>query len=184
MTTHIALLRGINVGGHKKVAMGDLRTLLTRLGFTGAQTLLQSGNAVFESRARIGSAKLERVLEAELEKRLGVQADFMVRTPAEWKRVVARNPFPAEAEADPGHLLVFFLKRAPAVADVGALQAAIPGRERVHVEGRHAWIAFPDGMGTSRLSIALLERALRTRGTSRNWNTVLKVGALIGMRDS
>lgn len=182
MSTHIALLRGINVGGHKQVAMADLRALLTRLGFGDVQTLLQSGNAVFGSRTRSAGATLERLLEREMAQRLGVQVDVMVRAPAEWKTVIAANPFPEAAAVDPGHLLVLFLKGAPAAADIRALQAAIPGRERVHVEGRHAWITFPDGIGTSRLSTNLLERTLRTRGTGRNWNTVLKLGALVGVQ--
>lgn len=182
MTIHIALLRGINVGGNKKVAMADLRGLLTRLGFASVQTLLQSGNAVFESQTRTGGATLERLLETELEKHLGLQADVMVRTPTEWKSVLTRNPFPKEARDDPSHLLVLFLRSEPTAADVRAMQAAIPGRERVHVEGRHAWITFPAGIGTSRLTTNLLERTLRTRGTGRNWNTVRKLAALAGVR--
>lgn len=182
MTIHIALLRGINVGGNKKVAMADLRTLLTRLGFANAQTLLQSGNAVFESRTRTGGAALERLLETELEQQLGLQVDCMVRTPAEWREVIAQNPFPQDAREDPSHLLVLFLKSEPSAGDIRAMQAAIPGRERIHVEGRHAWITFPDGIGTSRLSTNLLERTLRSRGTARNWNTVLKLAVLAGVQ--
>lgn len=181
MTTHIALLRGINVGGNKMIAMADLRALLARLGFTNARTLLQSGNVVFESRTRNGGKKLEHLLETELERQLGLQADFMVRTPAEWQGVIARNPFPKDAEEDPSHLLVLFLKGVPSTRDVRVMQAAIPGRERIHVEGRHVWITFPDGIGRSRLSTSLLERTLRTRGTGRNWNTVLKLAALAGV---
>ena len=182
MTTHIALLRAINVGGNKMVAMADLRALLARLGFSNARTLLQSGNAIFESPSRTGGARLERLLESELERRYGLQVDFMVRSPKEWQRLIAGNPFSKEAKADPSHLLVLFLKGEPAASDVRALQAAIPGRERIHVEGRHAWMTFPDGIGKSRLSPSLLERTLRTRGTARNWNTVLKLAALAGIK--
>src|SRR5437762_10056983 len=144
MTIHIALLRGINVGGHKQVAMSDLRDLLTQLGFKDGRSLLQSGNLVFRSNARTG-VNLERLLEAEAEKRLGLRTDFLVRSAEEWKAVVARNPFPDEAERDPAHLLVVFLKDAPDGKNVEALQAAITGPEIVRAHGRQAYIVYPSG---------------------------------------
>jgi len=174
---YFALIRGINVGGHKKLAMSDLRALLTKLGFEDAQSLLQSGNLVFRSRKRTPS-QLERLLETETEKRLGVQAGFFVRTPEELKKVVARNPFLEEAERDPGHLVVMFLRDAPDKKKVEELRAAIVGSEVVRADGNHAYIVYPDGQGRSRLTIALIEKKLGTRGTGRNWNTVLKLAAL------
>jgi uncharacterized protein (DUF1697 family) len=178
MTIYIALLRGINVGGHKMVAMSDLRDLLTQLGFMDARSLLQSGNLIFRSDARAG-VNLERLLEAEAEKRLGLRTDFVVRTAEEWKAIVARNPFRDEAERDPAHLLVMFLKDAPDVKNVEALQAAITGPELVRAQGRQAYIVYPSGIGRSRLTSTLIEKKLGTRGTGRNWNTVLKLGALV-----
>lgn len=177
-TAYVALLRGINVGGHKRVAMADLQDLVTGLGFAGARTLLQSGNVVFRGPAR-PAAQLERVLAAEAAKRLALETEFMVRTASEWEAVIARNPFRQEAKHDPGHLVVVFLKDAPRGAAVKALQAAITGREVVRADGKHAYVVYPDGIGRSRLTNALIERKLGTRGTARNWNTVLKVGALV-----
>jgi uncharacterized protein (DUF1697 family) len=176
-TTYVALLRGINVGGHKKVAMADLRDLLTHLGFRDARSLLQSGNLVFrgDSRAR---ALLERRLETEAAKRLALHTHFMVRTAKEWQSVIARNPFPEEAERDPGHLLVLFLKAAPSSAAVKALQSAITGPEVVRADGTHAYVTYPAGIGRSRLTNAVIEAKLGTRATGRNWNTVLKLGDL------
>jgi uncharacterized protein (DUF1697 family) len=179
MTTHIALLRGINVGGNKKVAMADLREFLAQLSFGEPRTLLQSGNVVFRSE-RLHGAELERLLDAEAETRLGLKTEFFVRTPEEWREVIANNPFPGEAESDPSHLVVMFLKRAPEAADVEALQAAIAGREVVRAVGRQAYITYPDGIGDSRLTINVIEKKLGSRGTGRNWNTVLKLAALAG----
>jgi len=178
VTIYVALLRGINVGGHKQVAMADLRDLLTQVGFVDARSLLQSGNLVFRSDAGTG-VRLERLLEAEAEKRLGLRTDFLVRTAEEWKAVVARNPFPDEAERDPAHLLVVFLKDAPDGKNVEALQAVITGPEIVRAHGRQAYIVYPSGIGRSRLTSTLIEKKLDTRGTGRNWNTVLKLGALV-----
>jgi uncharacterized protein (DUF1697 family) len=174
---HIALLRGINVGGHKLIAMSELRNLLEKLGFAGAKSLLQSGNLVFASQRLTGDA-LERLLEAETAKRFDVSVDFLVRTADEWKKIVARNPFPKEAKTDPGHLLVMCLKAAPQAKDVKNLQAAIKGPEIVRADGRQLYLVYPAGIGPSKLTHNLIERTLGVRGTGRNWNTVLKLAAL------
>jgi uncharacterized protein (DUF1697 family) len=180
MAVNVALLRGINMGGHKKVSMSDLRALLTRLGFADAQSLLQSGNLVFRSNAR--PADLEHLLETEAGKRLGLQSDVFVRTSEEWREVVARNPFLAEAQKDPSHLVVMFLKKAPDAGSVRALRAAITGPEIIHSFERQAYIVYPANIGDSRLTISVIDRMLGTRATGRNWNTVLKISALAEAR--
>lgn len=176
MASYIALLRGVNLAGHKMVAMADLRAMLADLGFTEPRSLLQSGNLIFTSRAQ-ASARLELVLEREAERRLGLETQFHVRTAAEWQTIIKRNPFPDAARKDPGHLLVMCFKEAPAAKAVRALQAAIKGREVVRAIGRQAYFIYPDGVGTSRLTTALIDKTLGLRGTARNWNTVLKLGA-------
>lgn len=176
----IALLRGINVGGNKMVAMADLRALLTRLGFADVQSVLQSGNLVFSLRGASRScAALESQLEKEVEKALGVKSDFHVRTADEWKAVIGGNPFRAEAASDPGHLLVSFFKAPLVTANVKALQAAITGPERLHADGRHLYMTFPEGIGNSKAGL-LVDKKLAARGTARNWNTVMKLSALSG----
>jgi uncharacterized protein (DUF1697 family) len=177
VSLHIALIRGINVGGHKMIAMADLRDLLTKLGFTEARSLLQSGNLIFQAEKKT-TAQLENLLEKETEKRLGLAASFFVRTPAEWKSLIAQNPFRNEAERDPGHLIVLFLKNAPDAGKLDALRAAIAGREVIQAKGNHAYVVYPDGVGRSRLTNTLIEKKLGTRATGRNWNTVLKLAAL------
>jgi uncharacterized protein (DUF1697 family) len=177
MTIQIALIRGINVGGRQAVAMSDLRDLLTHLGFDGARSLLQSGNLLLSSDARMG-AELESLLETEAEKRLGLRADFLIRSAREWREVVAHNPFRKQAESDPSHLVVMFLKSAANAKDVKAVQAAITGPETIRADGRQLYIVYPDGIGKSRLTNALIEKKLGVRGTARNWNTVLKIAAL------
>ena len=157
--------------------MSDLRELVTELGFSDARTLLQSGNLVFRGDGR-SSAALEQLLETEAGKRLGLQADFLVRSADEWKDVVARNPFPKEAERDPSHLVVMFLKSAVNQKSVSAAQAAIVGRETIRADRRQVYIVYPDGIGRSRVSNVFLEGKLGIRGTARNWNTVLKLAAL------
>jgi uncharacterized protein (DUF1697 family) len=172
---YIALLRGINVGGHKMVAMSDLVALLVGLGFDDARSLLQSGNLVFRTTGK-KAAQLERLLESEVLKRIGLETRFFVRSEDEWKAVIEQNPFPGEAKRDPARLVVTFLERAPESENVKALQEAIKGRETLRAGSRHLYIVYPDGMGTSKLTNAVIEKKLGMRGTARNWNTVLKLG--------
>ena len=177
MTTHIALLRAINVAGHNKVSMAELRGQLIELGFANVQSLLQSGNLVFDSRAGT-PARLERTLEQAARDRLQLDTAFFVRTARQWAEIVSGNPFPDEAKRDPGHLVVMSLKGAPGRAQVTALEKAIVGREIIRAGGRHLYLVYPDGIGRSKLTNASIERKLGTQGTARNWNTVLKLAAL------
>ena len=177
MSMHIALLRGINVGGHNMVAMSDLRELLGDLGFDGATSLLQSGNLVFKS-PRLTGDSLERLLEKETAQRLNVSADYLVRTADELKKVIDRNPFPKHAKDDPSHLLVMFLKTSPPADKLEALQASIKGPEIVRSDKKQLYLVYPAGIGKSKLTGTLIERRLDARGTARNWNTVLKLAAL------
>ena len=159
--------------------MSDLRDLLSDLGFADARSLLQSGNLVFTSN-RLAGAKLEGLLEKETAKRLGVSADYVIRSADEWKQVALRNPFPKAAKDDPSHLVVMFLKSTPSAGDVKALASAIQGPETIHWDGRQVYVVYPAGIGRSKLTGALIEKKLGTKGTARNWNTVLKLLALCG----
>lgn len=176
--TFVGLIRGINIGGHKKVAMADVRAMLARLGFKNVRSLLNSGNVVFSGAARPAEA-MERLLEGEMAKRFGLQADWFVRTAAEWADVVRRNPFPEAARRDPGRLVVICTKDAPAPKAVKTLQASITGPEIVRAHGRQVYVTFPAGQGTSDLTLPVIEKALGTRGTGRNWNTIVKLDAAL-----
>jgi uncharacterized protein (DUF1697 family) len=182
MATCIGLLRAVNLGPHNKVSMADLRALLADMGLSNPQTLILSGNVVFGSPAQPG--RLERQIERAMDERLGITTDVFVRTAAEWSALIADNPFAAEARRDPGHLLGLLLKDEPTRAAAAALARAIPGRERVTIVGRQAYIVYPDGIGRSRLGMALIERTLGTRGTGRNWNTILKLRQAADERES
>jgi uncharacterized protein (DUF1697 family) len=177
---HIALLRAVNLAGFNKVSMADLRDLLVGLGFTDAQTLLQSGNIVFSGGNKTTTA-LEQTLERAATKQLELETDFFVRTAKEWQAIIDGNPFPREAKDDPSHLLAVIMKDDLATSKVTALQKTIVGREVVRAKGRCAYIVYPDGIGRSKLTSALIEKKLGTRGTGRNWNTVMKLGALAGL---
>ncbi|MFZ0831298.1 MAG: DUF1697 domain-containing protein [Thermoplasmata archaeon] len=177
MPTYIALLRAVNLGGSTQISMAALSNLLRRRGYERVETLLQSGNVVL----RTGLTKtelLERRLKDDVSKGLGFETEFFVRTAAEWGGILASNPFPAEARADPGRLVVTLLKSAPTSIQWKALQESIKGRERIQAAGNHAYIVYPDGQGRSKLTVPLIERKLGARSTSRNWNTVQRLDRL------
>jgi uncharacterized protein (DUF1697 family) len=177
MTLHIGFLRGVNVGGHGALKMEKLKAWLAGLGLAEVRTLLQSGTFVFRANLTTPSS-LEQRLETAAAKDLGLETDFFIRSATEWEEVIRQNPFRAEAKADPSHLVVVVLKNAPNPAHVKSLQAAIKGPEVVRVRSRHAYIYYPDGQGRSKLTLTVIEKHLGTRGTARNWNTVLKLAVL------
>jgi uncharacterized protein (DUF1697 family) len=177
MTAYVALLRAINVGGANAVAMAELRAMCGELGLGDARTVLQSGNVVF--RTAIARAELEPLLEREAANRFGTTIEFVVRSADEWSALIAANPFTREAADDPAHVVVMCCKRAPEAAALAALTGAIAGREDVRAAGADVYITYPDGIGDSKLTNAVIQRKLGTSGTARNWNTVRKIAALL-----
>lgn len=178
MPSYIALLRGINVGGHRMVAMADLRAFLVGLGLEDVVTLLQSGNVVFKSKAK-SAAKLEQLLETEAARLLELSTPFIVRSAEEWREAVAANPFPDQAKKDPARLAVMFAKDKLSESRVEELRKSIRGPEIIGAAGKQLYAIYPDGMGRSKLTINLVEAKLGTRVTARNWNTVLKLRELL-----
>jgi uncharacterized protein (DUF1697 family) len=175
---YVALLRGINVGGNAILPMAEVRAFFEGMGVGEVKTLLQSGNVVFSGKVADGAA-LEKKLEAAAKKKFGREIGFFVRDAAERKGIVAGNPFADEAKRDPGRLVVMCLKAAPKKGALAALKAAIVGRETFRAGEGCLYIYYPDGQGTSKFTNALIERKLGTNGTARNWNTVLKIAAML-----
>ncbi len=171
----MAFLRAVNVGGIS-VAMGDLRALMAEVGFPDTRTLLQSGNVIFKA-SRRAIRQLEPAIESACADRLGLRTTVMVRSAGDLAEIVSGNPFPSEAVHDPAHLLAVLLKEAPETASVRTLSDAIAGRERVALRGRTLYAVYPDGVGRSKLTAALIDRTLATKGTARNWNTISKLEA-------
>lgn len=176
--SRVALVRAVNLGGGTVVGMEALRHMGEAMGLQDVRTVLRSGNLVFREE-RSSSLDLERRLAAEATHALGIRTEFFVRTREEWHSICERNPFPEAASSDPSHLVVTVLKQAPSTRSWESLRAAIPGREQVEGGGREAYLVYPDGIGRSRLTARLIERHLGTIGTSRNWNTVSRLDALL-----
>lgn len=160
MTTHIALLRAINVGGTGKLPMAELRALCEKAGFADVRTYIASGNLLLSS--PLTPAQVKARLEELLAKRFGKHFPVMLRSRAQLQAVVRANPFP---EAESNRLLIVFLDEKPPKDSLAAVR--IPGRERLELRGRELYIHFPDGMGKSKLKVPFANT-----GTGRNLNTV------------
>jgi len=180
MPAFVALLRAVNLGPHNKVSMADLKALAEGLGLLEARTLLQSGNLVFQTKAR-PTAGLEKLLEDALAKQLSLKTPVLVRSASDWRAALDANPFAAEAKSDPSHLLAMPLKAKPEKNAVTELTKAIVGRETVKLVGQVLYLVYPDGIGESKLTAALIEKKLGVAGTARNWNTALKLAAALGV---
>jgi uncharacterized protein (DUF1697 family) len=175
---HVSLIRGINVGGNRRIAMERLRAVHVAAGLREPRSLLQSGNVVFAAGRETRTA-LEARIAASLAEEMGVAVEVLVRTAAEIEAVLAANPLPAEASADPSHLLVMFLKARLGKADAAKLAALPTVGELIH-PGRDELTLYypPPGIGRSKLTGAVIEKALGTVGTARNWTTLTKISAL------
>ncbi len=174
-TTYAALLRGINVSGSKRVPMPELRTVLTELGHTGIATHLQSGNAVFRSGSDDEDA-LAAALERALRERFGFAVDYLVRDAGYLAAVADACPFPA-AELEGKQLHVTFFDRPVDAERFADLKAGDFLPEEFRLGDRCLYLYAPDGLGRSRLAVAL-GRPRHVKGliaTSRNWNTVAKL---------
>jgi uncharacterized protein (DUF1697 family) len=179
MTACAVLLRAVNVGGSGVIRMADLKALCEALGFRDVTTLLQSGNVVFEA-PRLAAAAVEKKLAAALQEKFGLATAVMARTAADLAAIVAANPFAREAAGEPGKVVVLFLAGTPDSGAKARLAALKVGRERTALVGRELFVHYADGIGRSKLTNAVIEKALGgVPATGRNWNTVLKLQALV-----
>lgn len=174
MATIVSMLRGINLAKHNRIKMEDLRCLFESLGLESPRTFIQSGNVVFKTRERNWAA-LTRRIENAFEGQFGFHSDVFVRTASELREVIARNPFAGRDDVQPNRLLVTFLAGEPVAEARKKLLAMNTEPEETRIQGREIYTHYPNGMARPKLSWAVVERILQTSGTSRNWNSVLKL---------
>jgi len=176
MTRFVTLLRGVNVGKAKRVAMADLRSLLESLGYGGVRTLLNSGNAVFDGPTESPANHAQRI-QAAMVRELGVEALVIVRSAKDMAAVVAGNKLAALA-TDPSRLLVAVASDPKALAALQLPARAEWGSDEVHVGKHAAYVWCANGILESKVAVALLKGLARS-GTTRNWSTVEKLHALL-----
>lgn len=177
VTRYALLLRGVNVGAKNSLPMAELRAMLTKLGCVDVKTYVQSGNAVFD--ARLDTASLTNAIEEALARYMGRSISTTLRTLDEMRAVVDGNPF-TDIATNPAYLCVTFLSHEPTKSEVASLHAGDWNPELFEVRAKEIYTWHPNGQGRSPLSAALGRLALRGAVTTRNWNTVLKLLAMLG----
>lgn len=175
MTRYVALLRGINVGGNKRIAMADLRSLCEGLGFEHTCTLLQSGNVVLD--ASVSAPTVASRMSEAIEQQFGMEVRVVVRTAAELAAVVEHDPY--SSIADPlKYYSVSFLESDPAPDALADIDPSEYAPEQFELHGRELYLWRPPGQIDSRLTKVLTDKRLGTAVTNRNWNTVTKIHQL------
>jgi len=172
LTACVALLRGINVGGHHRVAMAELREIAQSLGLRNVSTYIQSGNLIFD--ATPGDSDTPRQLEQALVERFGFEIPVVTRSRAEMEEAARSHPFVDLGLSD-SFLMVAFLDREPEVDIEDVLDAREFEPDRFALSGREIFLAYPEGSGRSKLTHELLQRRLGVTATIRNRKTILRL---------
>ena len=177
MIHRIILFRGMNTGG-VRAPVGEQRAMAEEMGLKNPRTLQASGNLVVESGK--AAATLEHDIEAAMERRFDLKVAAMVRTPEQWAKLIAANPFLKEAKAHPTKVVAMVMKDGIKPGALEAVQALCRDGERVEAVDGVLYFWFPNGQGQSEIFKKATPRMLGM-GTGRNWNTVLKLGEMVGL---
>ena len=178
MTAFVSLFRGINVGGHHKIRMGELKDLHESLDLKDVLPYIQSGNVVFKS-DDADVAQLQRQIEDGFEKKFGFHVEVLVRTSAELRDIIDKNPFQGQQSKESKWVAVMFLADRPDDTAQEDLLKTYAGPEELFIIGKEIYIYYPNGIGRSKLSHSYIEKKLKTFGTGRNWNTMLQLQKLL-----
>jgi uncharacterized protein (DUF1697 family) len=177
MPTYISMLRGINVGGNKRIKMDDLRKSFEGLGFEQVKTYIQSGNVVFRA-GKASPVALGKKVEAMIVSDFGFSASVIVRTAAELGEAIAANPFLTQRGIDHEKLHVVFLSDFPTVAALKKLSEFTVAPDQSQCVGKEIFLYLPNGFSASSLWKVPWEKALAVATTTRNWKTVNGLHAL------
>ncbi len=174
MTTYIALLRGINVSGHHKIKMAELKQLFEKLNFNNVITYIQSGNVIFESLEK-NNSKIEEQIVEQVKKEFGHTIKVLVITKENLLTIFTSNPFLKDETIDTKALYVILLKENYFIEGIKLIEPYITNNEELEIVGNCAYINYPGGAGNSKLTINIIEKKLQTVATSRNWRTITKL---------
>lgn len=174
MQTYIALLRGINVSGQKKIKMADLREHLEELNFQDIQTYIQSGNIVFKSE-KTSLKNLETLIKDKIQEKYDFEVPVVVITPTTIKSAAKNNPFEKDAMKDPKKFSVVFLQEQPLQENVKILSGYDYSPEEYVLVGEIIYFYAANGAGRAKMTNNFFENKLKVKATSRNWRTVHKL---------
>jgi uncharacterized protein (DUF1697 family) len=177
MSQWIALLRGINVGGHNKIPMAELRTVCASIGWQNVATYIQSGNIVFAAEGSLSN--LEKQLTDAIASHFGHRIHTIVRPAAAWPLYIRINPFPQASESEPERVMLALAKKPLAPDTAENICKYVTAGEVVAQRTDSLWIHYASGSARSRITPALLDRLAGSPVTTRNWRTVLKIGDML-----
>jgi uncharacterized protein (DUF1697 family) len=178
MTAFVSLFRGINVGGHHKIRMDELKGVHEALGLKDVISYIQTGNVVFTS-DDADVARLRGQIEDGFEKTFGFHVEVIVRTSAELREIMEKNPFQSQPNIESKRVVVLFLAARPDATAQEDLLKTYAGPEELFITGKEMYIYYSNGIGRSKLSLSLIEKKLKTVGTARNWNTILQLQKML-----
>jgi uncharacterized protein (DUF1697 family) len=175
---YISILRGINVGGNRKIPMADLKSLFGKIGFANVQTYIQSGNVIFDSEEtdiRSQEVKIQKIITETF----GFDVPVIVRTSGEWAESIANNPFWKEKDADIDRLHLTFLKDLPDPEKLERINTFAFPPDKFEIIGKDVFVFCSAGYSDSKLTNQFFESKLGIRATTRNWKTVIKLQDMI-----
>lgn len=172
MTTFVSILRGINVGGAKKILLNDLKNLYEELGFKKVTTYIQSGNVIFQSVDNLSDKELVGMIRNKISKIYGFDVPVVVRTTKEMQNTLMNNPFPGDKNLDIDKMHVTFLAELPIKEHLESLRKYDYSPERFEIVGKDVFLYCPNGYGIAKLSNTFIENKLKVSATTRNWKTV------------
>lgn len=177
METFVSILRGINVGGHRKIKMADLRKMYEDMGFKNVKSYIQSGNVIFQSES-VEIAQLENDLEKAILQHFGFEVPVIVRRKHEWERVIRENPF-LSGDHSIEDLSVTFLSKTPHPDLLSQLRSRETENDQIEVIDDHAYMKIMGPYHKTPLSNQWIEKTLKVKATTRNWKGILKIGEML-----
>lgn len=168
---YIALLRGINVSGQKKIKMIDLKNLFEALGFKNVKTYIQSGNVIFDYNS-IDIEKLANEIEKKISEIFGFFVNIVIRTDEELRNIINNNPLVKDPNVEFDNLYVTFMLDIPDSSSVKLLDEKKEENEKLSIISREIYLYCPNGYGRTKLNNVMIEKKLKTVATTRNWKTI------------
>jgi uncharacterized protein (DUF1697 family) len=179
MAKYISILRGINVGGNRKIMMKDLKSLYERLDFSKVETYIQSGNVLFESEQKLSIKELEEKIQQAIAETFGFDVPLIVRTAEEWTEIIAKSPFWKEKDVDIEKLHLTILKQIPSNESLMKIKEMKFQPDRFEIMERDVFVYCENGYGRTKITNDFFEKKLKISASTRNWKTVIKLHEMV-----
>lgn len=179
MTTYISLLRGINVGGKRKILMVDLKALYKKLGFTQVVTYIQSGNVIFEAKKSLSIQEIEEAIKLALQKKYNFDVPVLVRTIRSFKSTIKINPFLKDKKVAIERLYLTFLAEKPSAEKLESIKTIDTANDSCQIIDKDIFICCSEKYSSSKLTNTFFESKLKVKATTRNWKTISKLVEIV-----